>query len=290
MRGLRGRVVLIDFWTYTCINCIRTQPHLKAWDSRYRDDGPDDHRRPLARVRVRAGRRQRRATRSRETGLSTRSAQDNDYGTWNASANQYWPAKYLIDARGHVRYAHFGEGDYDETERAIRALLREAGAERRTRTRRRGAGADAPSPGVTTPETYLGCGARPGLRQDPIGPGRDFGSARACARRPTGFAYRGRWRLERERAVAGTGARLALHVGARRVFLVLGSPGRTRRVRVLMDGGPCPTGSPGRTCTVAWSRSARSGSTGSSTSARSSGRWSRSSFEPGVAGYAFTFG
>ncbi|MDP9188917.1 MAG: cytochrome c biogenesis protein DipZ, partial [Actinomycetota bacterium] len=150
--GLRGDVVLIDFWTYTCINCIRTFPHLKAWDSEYRDDG-------LTIVGVHAP----EFPFERDAGnvadaidqneLAYPVVQDNEMGTWNAYGNQYWPAKYLIDAEGQVRYVHFGEGDYEETEQAIRTLLREKGDSEL------GAGAagtkgETVNPAVRTPETY----------------------------------------------------------------------------------------------------------------------------------------
>ena len=104
LQGLRGRVVLVDFWTYTCINCIRTLPYLKAWDAAYRSRRPDDRRRRDAGVRVRARRRQRARTRSASSGCATRSSRTTDMGTWNAYGNQAWPADYLIDARGQVRY------------------------------------------------------------------------------------------------------------------------------------------------------------------------------------------
>ena len=127
---LRGKVVLVDFWTYTCINCIRTLPYLKAWDERYRDKG-------LVTVGVHtpefpferdAGNVEEAIA---QNGLRYPVAQDNDYATWDAYGNQFWPAKYLIDARGQVRYTHFGEGDYEETEEAIRRLLRGGGRARR---------------------------------------------------------------------------------------------------------------------------------------------------------------
>ena len=111
LAGLRGRVVLVDFWTYTCINCIRTLPHLEAWDASYRKDGltivgvhspefPFEHDAGNVQSAIHA------------EGIKYPVAQDNNLGTWNAYGNQYWPAEYLIDATGHVRYAHFGEGDY----------------------------------------------------------------------------------------------------------------------------------------------------------------------------------
>ena len=153
LRELRGRVVLVDFWTYTCINCLRTFPALRAWQERYARDG-------LVIVGVHTPEftfeRQRdnveRAVEDND--LRYPIAQDNEYATWNAWGNQYWPAKYLVDARGRVRYAHFGEGAYGETEGAIRTLLEEAG-ERRLPAASEVRPATA-ARGVHTPETYLG--------------------------------------------------------------------------------------------------------------------------------------
>jgi len=120
--GLRRKVVLLSFWTYTCVNCLRELPHVKAWYDAYRRDG-------FVVVGVHAPefafehepRNVRRAV--RDLDIQYPVSLDNDFGTWNAYANQYWPANYLIDREGHVRYVHFGEGQYDSTERAIRALL-----------------------------------------------------------------------------------------------------------------------------------------------------------------------
>src|SRR3954451_6856399 len=146
------RVVLVDFWTYTCINCIRTLPQLKAWDAKYRKAGltiigvhtPEfPFEKDAGNVRSAIA----------QDGIHYPVAQDNDYATWNAYGNQYWPAHYLIDAKGQIRYVHFGEGKYAGTEPAIRSLLEEAGEG--------GLGgmadahAEKPS-GPTTPETYLG--------------------------------------------------------------------------------------------------------------------------------------
>ena len=128
LRQLRGKVVLIDFWTYTCINCIRTFPYLKLWHSRYADDGlvilgihtPEfEFEKDFANVR--------QAT--VDNGIVWPVAQDNDFATWDAYNNRYWPAKYLIDRDGQVRYTHFGEGHYAETEGQIRELLTAAGAD-----------------------------------------------------------------------------------------------------------------------------------------------------------------
>ena len=153
LKALRGKVVLVDFWTYTCINCLRTLPYLEAWDARYRADG-------LVIVGVHspefpfeqdAG---NVAAAVKREGIRYPVAQDNALKTWNAWGNQYWPADYLIDAKGEVRDAHFGEGAYDKTEMAIRALLVEAG--------RPHPGAMAAPKGavhptrLSTPETYVG--------------------------------------------------------------------------------------------------------------------------------------
>jgi cytochrome c biogenesis protein CcdA/thiol-disulfide isomerase/thioredoxin len=287
LRALRGRVVLVDFWTYTCINCLRTLGHLRAWDDRYRDAGlsivgvhtpefPFERRESNVRDAVAAN------------GLRYPVALDNDYGTWNAWLNQYWPAKYLIDARGRVRYWHFGEGEYDETERAIRALLAEAG--RAPAATAAPVRAERAAPGVSTPETYLGWVRAEGFDGQQLGFGtHDFGAG-GRAPRPDRFAFRGRWTLSREHATARAGARIDAHVGARRVFLVLGSPGRPRRVRVLLDGRPLPDrlAGPdvrGGVARVGAQRLYRLVDFG-----RVERRVVTLEFERGVAGYAFTFG
>ena len=238
LAGLRGRVVLIDFWTYTCINCIRTLPYLKAWDERYRDRG-------LVTVGVHTPEfpfeRDEQNVRDAiaQNGLRYVVAQDNDYGTWNAYGNRYWPAKYLIDARGRVRYVHFGEGDYAETESAIRALLAEAGEQPGRRVRR--ARAERASALVTTPESYLGALRAERFVNGPIRPGLQTYPAPDGGVPPNGLAYEGRWRIGLDSATGVRGARLHLDFGARRVFLVLGSRGRRpRTVRVLLDGRPVP--------------------------------------------------
>ena len=128
LASLRGKVVLVDFWTYTCVNCIRTFPHLKGWHERYADQG-------LVIVGVHTP--EFRFERDRENvrraiaqyGIRWSVAQDNDYSTWRAYNNIFWPSKYLIDKDGVLRYHHAGEGAYAETERMIRILLEEAGAD-----------------------------------------------------------------------------------------------------------------------------------------------------------------
>jgi cytochrome c biogenesis protein CcdA/thiol-disulfide isomerase/thioredoxin len=237
LRRLRGRVVLVDFWTYTCINCIRTFPYLRAWDERYRDRGLT-----IVGVHTPEFPFEREADNVAEaierSGLRYPVAQDNEYGTWSAYANQYWPAKYLIDARGRVRYVHFGEGEYEETEAAIRELLAEAGREPGDGFAR--ARVETASRGVTTPESYLGSLRADRFVNGPISPGTRTFALPASGLAPDSLAYEGRWRVDPHGAAAVSGARLHLDFGARRVFLVLGADGRPRRVRVLLDGEPVP--------------------------------------------------
>ena len=128
LASLRGHVVLVDFWTYTCVNCLRTLPFLKEWQEKYADRGlniigvhtPEfEFEKTKANVEDAVSR----------NGLGWRMAQDNDKKTWRAFNNRYWPTKYLIDANGIIRYRHIGEGAYDETERQIRGLLEEIGVD-----------------------------------------------------------------------------------------------------------------------------------------------------------------
>ena len=125
---LRGKVVLVDFWTYTCVNCIRTFPYLKQWHAEYADDGLviiGVHTPEFEFEKVYSNVLQA----TRENGITWPVAQDNDFETWRNYSNRFWPAKYLIDKDGVVRYTHFGEGGYDRTEQQIRALLVDAGAD-----------------------------------------------------------------------------------------------------------------------------------------------------------------
>jgi cytochrome c biogenesis protein CcdA/thiol-disulfide isomerase/thioredoxin len=237
LKGLRGRVVLVDFWTYSCINCIRTLPYLEAWDKRYRRDG-------LTIVGVHSPEFpfEREASNVEAAiaaeGIRYPVVQDNDLATWEAYGNQYWPAEYFIDAQGNVRYAHFGEGEYGEKEKVIRQLLAEAG--RPVGKPMSGAQGIEPSAGVTTPETYLGAYRAERFTNPMLSPGlHDFKAPSRVP--PNEFAFRGQWRIENESATAAGGS-LELNFGARRVYLVLGSPGRPRRVRVLLDGRPIPAG------------------------------------------------
>ncbi|HZJ29643.1 MAG TPA: thioredoxin family protein, partial [Solirubrobacterales bacterium] len=291
LEQLRGRVVLVDFWTYSCINCIRTQPYLKAWDERYRDEGltivgvhtPEF---PFERDAGNVAEAIERA------GLEYPVVQDNEYATWNAYANRYWPAAYFIDARGRVRYTHFGEGDYEKKEEVIRALLAEAGRDP-GRARADGEG-ERVAPGVTTPESYLGSARADRFTDGLIMTGtREYGTAESVPP-PDHLAYGGRWRVAPHHATARAGAELTLEFGARRVFLVLGSPGRSRQVRVSLDGEPIGSGAAG--ADVEGGVVTVGGQAGGQrlydlVNLPEVGRHSlRLEAEPGVEAYAFTFG
>src|SRR3954469_21264499 len=287
LAGLRGRVVLVDFWTYSCINCIRTLPYLKAWDTKYRSRGltivgvhtPEfPFEKSASNVRAAIG----------QNGIRYPVVQDNDYGTWNAYGNQYWPAEYFIDARGRVRLAHFGEGDYSAKEQAIRELLAERGDTKLGADTR--VHAEQPSPTEVTPESYLGAEKADRFANGTIEPGtRDFGQSSGSLSL-SGLRYRGRWNIGTDSARAAPGAALDLRFRARRVFLVLGSPDRPRNVRVLLDGRPIPaalSGSDvhGGAAAVSFQRLYRLVSL-----PRVETHTLSLQFDPGVNGYAFTFG
>ncbi len=285
LRSLRGRVVLVDFWTYSCINCLRTLPYLTAWDRRYRKDGLTivGVHSPEFPFEKDAGNVEEAIERN---DIRYPVAQDNDLATWTAYGNQYWPAEYFIDARGRVRFAHFGEGSYGEKERVIRELLAEAG--HRARGGEPHVHAIAPSAGVTTPETYLGAARAERFINPMLSPGlHDFGDPSSPP--ADEFAYRGRWRVTLDSATAAGGS-LDLNFGARRVYVVLGSPDRPRRMRVLLDGRPIPAGVAGA--------DVHSGSVEVSSQRlydlvdlpRVEHHVLRLIPEPGVTGYSFTFG
>jgi cytochrome c biogenesis protein CcdA/thiol-disulfide isomerase/thioredoxin len=276
LASLRGRVVLVDFWTYSCINCLRTLPYLQAWDAAYRKDGLT-----IVGVHTPEFAFERKASNVRtavhDLGLRYPVALDNDYGTWNAYGNRYWPAKYFIDRRGHVRFAHFGEGEYRQSEQVIRRLLAEGGDAAPTADAEV-SGATSPSSEPITPESYLGYERLDRYAGSPI-----RGDRLVTYRFPTAplppshLAYAGPWRVQGERIVAGgLGSRLRLAFHARDVHLVLGGKGT---VEVLLDGRPVKTVriDEDRLYTLLRLPSARDGLL-------------ELAFSPGVEAYAFTFG
>jgi cytochrome c biogenesis protein CcdA/thiol-disulfide isomerase/thioredoxin len=283
---LRGKVVLIDFWTYTCINCIRTLPYLEAWQQRYGNRGftvVGVHS-PEFPFEKDAGNVEAAI---HQNHLTYPVVQDNDLATWDVWGNQYWPADYLVDAQGNVRDAHFGEGDYAETERAIRTLLAEAGHKNLGSGAR--AAAQAPSAGDVTPETYLGAARAEGW-VTPVHPGdQDFG-APAGSLSANQFAYAGHWGITGEDATSGQGAEIDMEFNARRAFLVVGSPDQARHVQVLLDGKPIPAKLAGEdvhrgVATIQSQRLYRLVDLPAVGQHRLSLR-----FDPGISGYAFTFG
>jgi cytochrome c biogenesis protein CcdA/thiol-disulfide isomerase/thioredoxin len=283
---LRGHPVLVDFWTYTCINCIRTLPYLKAWDRRYRKAGL-----VIVGVHTPEFPFERDASNVRDAiaqnGLHYPVVQDNDYAVWQAYQNQYWPASYFIDAEGRVRYVHFGEGGYDEKEGVIRDLLLEAGKHPGARAVAHG---EQASPGVTTPETYLGAARADRFANGTIRPGtQEF--EQPAELRPDQLGYGGRWRVGDEAATALADARLELAFGARRVYLVLGSrAGAPRAVHVLLDGRPISARAAGRDVHAGRVTVERQRLYELVDLPRAERHRLTLDLDPGVSGYAFTFG
>jgi cytochrome c biogenesis protein CcdA/thiol-disulfide isomerase/thioredoxin len=287
LASLRGRVVLIDFWTYTCINCIRTLPYLKAWDASYRPLGLTivGVHTPEFAFEHAAG---NVANAIRQFGLRYPVVQDNNMGTWNAYGNQYWPADYLIDARGQVRDASFGEGDYAQTETAIRALLAEAGDAVGGRSHPHGV--IVPSE-EATPETYLGRTRAQGWLAAPKAGVHDYGAPPGGQLALNDFAYSGTWRIEAQPATAIAGAGIDAEFQARAAYLVLSSTGeRPRTMEVLLDGRPISAADAGadvHSGAVAVTRQRLY----ALVALRRDERHRLSlRFAPGISGYAFTFG
>jgi cytochrome c biogenesis protein CcdA/thiol-disulfide isomerase/thioredoxin len=265
---LRGKVVLIDFWTYSCINCLRTLPHLKAWYAAYHSRGlviigvhtPEfafEHVTSNVRAAV------------KRLGITYPVVQDNDYKTWDNYANQYWPAEYLIDRAGHVRHTHFGEGEYNVTEQLIRKLLGDRGSSARQVP-------DLTPTELVTPETYLGSERIQNYIGSTLRPGRPAIYLPAATLPQDDLTYGGTWTIGPQQVVAGPGALLRLHFHANNVYVVLGGRGTAR---ALVDGKPAGTihVNAYRLYTV------RSSSTLADATLELR-------FSPGVKGYSFTFG
>ena len=235
--GLRGHVVLVDFWTYTCINCIRTLPFVEGLYRHY-------HRYGLEVVGVETPEftfeqnASNVAQAIHSDGLTYPVVQDNRYGTWNAYQNEYWPAEYLIDANGEVRHTKFGEGNYLQDEAAVRALLYAAGA--RHLPPPMNAHAIMPSTNLGTPETYLNPQRSQGFVQ-PLTPGVHVYNAPAAVDLNE-FALSGKWQVDSESITPLTEVgSITGGVQARDVYLVMTSDGNVpRRGRVLIGGQPIP--------------------------------------------------
>jgi hypothetical protein len=233
---LRGHVVLVDFWTFTCINWLRQEPYVRAWSQAYRSDGlivigvhtPEfSFEHEIDRVR--------QAT--RERGIDYPVAVDNDYVIWSAFDNHYWPALYFVDAEGSIRDQHFGEGRYEESERVIQRLL---GVERELLpVEGLGVEAEADWDNLRTSETYLGHG-RSEHFASPDGAAFDEGRAYELPERLrfNHWALEGEWTIGREKVVLDqAGGSIAFRFHARDAHLVL-SPraGEPIPFRVLLDG------------------------------------------------------
>jgi cytochrome c biogenesis protein CcdA/thiol-disulfide isomerase/thioredoxin len=287
LSSLHGRVVLVDFWTYTCINCIRTLPYLKAWDAAYRKDGLTivGVEAPEFAFEKDAG---NVANAIQQFGLRYPVVQDNKLGTWNAYGNEYWPADYLIDAKGQVRYTAFGEGDYDKTETAIRGLLAEAGHQ----VGGKGHAKDVVVPSQqATPETYLGTERAEGWMHQPKDGLHDYGGPVTGELALNEFAYSGSWKIAAQPAEAVANANIDVEFQAKNVYLVLSSPGEhPLPVEVLLDGkriSAADAGADVHDGVVTVRRQRLYSLVSLSGDER---RHLTLRFAPGVTGYAFTFG
>jgi cytochrome c biogenesis protein CcdA/thiol-disulfide isomerase/thioredoxin len=241
--GLRGKVVLVDFWTYSCINCIRTFPYLKAWYARYKDRGfviVGVHSPEFAFEKDEGN--VRRAV--RQFGIEYPVALDNDFAIWRAFDNRYWPAHYFIDAQGRIRGHHFGEGNYEESEDLIRTLLAEAGQQNLPGMAQEDAGqgvqAAAGKRELRSPETYVGYGRAEnftspgGFAQEQA---KSYSAPGALARNQ--WALAGNWTVQGEHAMANEArGRIVFRFHARDLHLVLGpgADGKPVRFRVSIDG------------------------------------------------------
>lgn len=229
---LKGKVVLVDFWTYSCINCIRTLPYVTKWYDTYKDKGfvvigvhtPEF---PFEKVASNVQDAMNRF------GIHYPVAQDNDYGTWNAYQNQYWPAEYLIDQKGNIVYTHFGEGNYDHTEDAIRQLLNINQAV-------------APENGqdlskVNSPEMYFGTSRLQYLspEQSPSTQPSNYQLPKNLAL--NNFAMEGSWQFSPENAKLTLGnGKIKLHFSSGKLFMVAESPTKPATLKITVDGKAQP--------------------------------------------------
>jgi thiol-disulfide isomerase/thioredoxin len=241
--GLRGHVVLVDFWTYTCINWLRTLPYVRAWADRYRDQG-------LVVIGVHTPEfgfegnldNVRRAAMDLNVGYPI--AVDTDYAIWRGFNNNFWPALYLIDAQGRIRYSHFGEGEYEQSERKIQQVLAEAGAggvpQDLVAVDPRGLEAAAAWGSLQSPETYVGYARTQGFAS-PGGAIRDQRRVYAIPSRLSlnQWAFSGDWTIgSQATTLHDAGGRIAYRFHARDLHLILGpaGPGTSVRFRVRIDG------------------------------------------------------
>jgi cytochrome c biogenesis protein CcdA/thiol-disulfide isomerase/thioredoxin len=295
---LKGKVVLVDFWTYSCINCLRAIPYVRAWAEKYKDQGlvvigvhtPEfAFEKNLNNVRAAVS----------ELKIGYPVAIDNDYAIWRAFYNQYWPAHYFIDTQGRIRHHHFGEGDYDESERVIQQLLAEAGgtgvSTDLVAVSASGAEAASDMGNVRSPETYVGYDRAENF----VSPGGMVQDARhvyaTAAPRLNEWALSGDWTIGKEDAVLNEkGGSIVYRFHARDLHLVLGPAPDSRpvRFRVTIDGAP-PGNSHGTDIdadghgTVSGQRLYQLVRQGGAITDRT---FKIEFLDPGVHAYAFTFG
>jgi cytochrome c biogenesis protein CcdA/thiol-disulfide isomerase/thioredoxin len=243
--ALRGKVVVVDFWTYSCVNCLRTLPYVRAWYDKYKDQG-------LVVVGVHAPEfafekdvgNVRRAV--KDLGVDYPVALDNNYAIWRAFDNQYWPAHYFIDAEGRIRHHHFGEGDYAGSEAVIQELLAEAGATRvatgTVEPDTSGLALAPMSAAMQSPETYIGYERAEHFASiESVARGHEQDYAIPPSLATNEWALAGAWTIGGEKAtLAKAGGRVAFRFHARDLNLVLGpgTDGRAVRFRIAIDGKP----------------------------------------------------
>lgn len=239
LNDLRGKVVLADFWTYSCINCIRTQPYLNAWHQKYAEDGlviVGVHAPEFAFEKV----RENVARAVEDAGIAYPVALDNEFATWRAYQNRYWPAKYLIDKDGEVRYTHFGEGEYEQTETIIQSLLSETGTTVKEKLEK-----NVSSQAVSgqTPETYLGYArgerfynASQFVADEVV----EYSIAESLQEHQ--WSLGGSWQVNDESSQSNSDASsLAINFTAGKVYLVMSGPAGAE-VGVVVEGLSSPGG------------------------------------------------
>ena len=280
LANLRGKVVLVDFWTYSCINCMRTQPYLNAWYDRYHAAGLEIigvHAPEFAFEKV----PENVEKAVRDAGIMYPVALDNDFATWHSFHNQYWPAKYLIDKEGTIRWTHFGEGSYDEAENQIRDLLGETGD-------KAGVAGEISQPTQgQSPETYLGTRRASGNETRLEGGDHDYGQNPAPGA-TNRWSLSGSWTVGDESITAAQGgAQLSYRFAGREMFLVMDGPAGAK-VRVQVEGGS-PAGGvdvQGEEVTISGARLYRLVQLSEATQ----GTTVTLTFDKGVSANAFTFG
>ena len=236
LSSLKGKVVLVDFWTYTCINCIRTLPHVTSWYNKYHPYGfevigvhspefafEQDKGNVLAAIA--------------RFNIKYPVVQDNSLSIWNAYNNQYWPAEYLIDANGNIRRADFGEGQYDEMEKAIQLLLTQSGA--KVPATLTGVPNTTPT-NQLTPETYFGSSRNQFGFPQPINSNGTFSLKSHRSVPANRFDFGGTWTITNEYAQASAGSTITESFSANHVYMILKphAPGASDRVLVSLDGKP----------------------------------------------------